>query len=475
MSAPENKPHRYSSLTEAGHTENPSLPKIPYIPLTKEQIDRILDQYRHPLNEASSSRDVAQIESVELAKFDEEPEPESDEETRRIRNKIFHLDIPDARPPGPLNNSLEQSREHTKRKIKWILNFVDAEIKKIEDVPNEENERKLAIHRRLRSHHGMEICLESLRDIEDELGVAQPPLHREHLSSTLYDAAAAVVYGLEPVPFALLAAPSLQCWRGHASSRSLSLLSESHTGNPVIDPSVVPPFNVGAGRQSLFSSHRGSDAYIVPQIPEHIPCDVEHIGAAASPSPPARIEACAIPWAEVESYRRELLELLLASESTLQALELEELLLANESTLRALELEELLPANESTLQALELEELLLANESTLRALELEELLPANESTLRALKLEELLLANESTRQALASKRVDVESSRLELLELLLASESTRRALETRWRASQRVEQQLSTHRAVTRRSEDSQRTSKFSLPSQSPRRPRRPG
>ncbi|KAF8203600.1 CBS-domain-containing protein [Pholiota molesta] len=31
--------------------------------------------------------------------------------------------------------------------------------------------------------------LESLRDIEDELGVAQPPLHREHPSSTLYDAA----------------------------------------------------------------------------------------------------------------------------------------------------------------------------------------------------------------------------------------------------------------------------------------------
>ncbi|KAF9481375.1 CBS-domain-containing protein [Pholiota conissans] len=31
--------------------------------------------------------------------------------------------------------------------------------------------------------------LESLRDIENELGVAQPPLHREHPSSTLYDAA----------------------------------------------------------------------------------------------------------------------------------------------------------------------------------------------------------------------------------------------------------------------------------------------
>jgi len=31
--------------------------------------------------------------------------------------------------------------------------------------------------------------LESLRDIEKELGVAQPPLHREHPSSTLYDAA----------------------------------------------------------------------------------------------------------------------------------------------------------------------------------------------------------------------------------------------------------------------------------------------
>ncbi|KAF8973979.1 hypothetical protein BDZ97DRAFT_1647655 [Flammula alnicola] len=31
--------------------------------------------------------------------------------------------------------------------------------------------------------------LESLRDIENELGVAQPPLHREHPSSSLYDAA----------------------------------------------------------------------------------------------------------------------------------------------------------------------------------------------------------------------------------------------------------------------------------------------
>ncbi|KAF8912718.1 hypothetical protein CPB84DRAFT_1721478 [Gymnopilus junonius] len=31
--------------------------------------------------------------------------------------------------------------------------------------------------------------LESLRDIENELGVAQPPLHREHPSSTLFDAA----------------------------------------------------------------------------------------------------------------------------------------------------------------------------------------------------------------------------------------------------------------------------------------------
>lgn len=96
MSTPENEPRGPSGLTEAGHArilagirrrraENPSPPKKPYIPLTKEKADRILRRHRRPLNEISSNLDNAQIESVEPAKFNEEPEPESDEETRRIR------------------------------------------------------------------------------------------------------------------------------------------------------------------------------------------------------------------------------------------------------------------------------------------------------------------------------------------------------------------------------------------------------
>lgn len=52
-------------------------------------------------------------------------------------------------------------------------------------------------HFRLESLRGVYLhylhCLRthplSIPDIEDELGVAQPPLHREHPSSTLYDAA----------------------------------------------------------------------------------------------------------------------------------------------------------------------------------------------------------------------------------------------------------------------------------------------
>lgn len=102
MSAPENEPLRSSGLTEAGHTrilagirrrhaENPSPPKKPSIPLTKEKAERILGKHRCPLNEISSNLDNAQIESVELAKFDEEPEPESDEETRRIRVCMGYL------------------------------------------------------------------------------------------------------------------------------------------------------------------------------------------------------------------------------------------------------------------------------------------------------------------------------------------------------------------------------------------------
>ena len=45
------------------------------------------------------------------------------------------------------------------------------------------------MHTCLSSPYLLDICLFNLTDIERELGVAQPPLLREHPSSTLYDAA----------------------------------------------------------------------------------------------------------------------------------------------------------------------------------------------------------------------------------------------------------------------------------------------